>query len=113
MVVKNLNQASLPPCRCGSWLTHWLSYGKPSAGFLQRQKCAVVVCPNPFEAGGHVQKEVLEGLRIQGQVGDASWYVIPLCEACHRKHGATLIVEEACGIAPAHPRETCDREEVA
>lgn len=111
MVVKNLNRASLAPCRCGSWLTHWLRYGKPSHGFLQQQKCAVVVCPNPFERGGHVQKDLLEGRKVPGLVGDASWYVIPLCESCHQRSAEILMIEDECGLAPAHTRETCGREE--
>jgi len=110
MVVKNLNRVSLSPCNCGSWMAHWLSYGKPSVGFMQRQECAVVMCHNPFEVGGHVQKEVLEGQQAQGQVGDASWYVLPLCESCHRAQGATLTVDDACGLAPVYARETCGRE---
>lgn len=111
MVVKNLNRASLSPCRCGGWLTHWLRYGKPSQSFIQRQECAVVMCRNPFEVGGHVQKEVLEGRRVPGLVGDASWYVVPLCESCHQRSGAFLTIEDDCGLAPVHTRETCGREE--
>lgn len=107
MVVKNLNDNSIPPCRCGTWLSHWRKYGKPSDDFVRRKSCAVVMCQNPFEEGGWVQKEVLEGMRAPGMVGDASWYILPLCRDCNRKRGATLTVEGDCGLAPARAEETC------
>lgn len=113
MVVKNVNNALKITCGCGGWLTHWRRFGKPSAGFAQRQACAVVVCGNPIEVGAHVQKEVLEGMRTLDMVGDASWYVLPLCRDCSRKVGAFLTVDDGCGLAPASIAETCGRAEAA
>jgi len=107
MVVKNLNDHSLPPCGCGSWLNHWRAYGKPSEDFSRRQSCSVVTCSNPIEVGGLVQKEVLEGMKAFGMVGDASWYILPLCRECNRKRGTTLTVENGCGLASARVEETC------
>ncbi len=72
MVVKNLNGHAIPPCGCGSWLSHWRRCGKPSEAFSRRQSCSVVVCNNPIEQGGMVQKEVLEGMRALGMVGDST-----------------------------------------
>lgn len=107
MVVKNLNGHSIPFCRCGSWLSHWRGYGRPSESFSHGQSCSVVMCRNPIEEGGLVQKEVLEGMRTLGMVGDASWYILPLCRECNRKQGATLTVDAECGLASAKPEETC------
>lgn len=107
MVVKNLNGHSIPACRCGSWLSHWRCYGKPSEAFTHRQSCAVVMCRNPIEEGGRVQKEVLEGMKALGMVGDASWYILPLCRECNRKQGATLTVDDGCGLASVRAEETC------
>ncbi len=107
MVVKNLNGHAIPSCRCGSWLNHWRTYGRPSPAFVSRQRCSVVMCDNPIEAGGRVQKEVLEGMRTFGMVGDASWYIVPLCRQCLELRGATLTVDEGCGLAPARAEETC------
>jgi len=107
MVVKNLNGHAVPPCGCGSWLSHWRRCGKPSEAFSRRQSCSVVVCNNPIEQGGMVQKEVLEGMRALGMVGDASWYVVPLCRECNGRRGATLTVEDGCGLASARVEETC------
>jgi hypothetical protein len=112
MVVKNLNRTRRDVCRCGTWLTHWQRYGKPGDGFLHRQACSVVVCGNPIQAGGFVQKEVLEGMGAFGMVGDASWYIIPLCSECNRRQGASLTIEDDCGLAPASTLETCERHEV-
>jgi len=110
MVVKNLNGHSIPSCRCGNWLSHWRGYGRPSEAFSRRESCSVVMCTNPIEVGGRVQKEVLEGMRALGKVGDATWYIVPLCQACNRKQGATLTVEAECGLAPTRPEETCGVE---
>jgi hypothetical protein len=107
MVVKNVNGTFRLPCTCGCWLKHWQRFGRPSRAFAQRQTCAVVVCRNPIEAGAHVQKEVLEGMGPLGLVGDASWYVVPLCTPCSQKLGAQLIVDDGCGLAPANLEETC------
>jgi len=112
MVVKNLNRTEASPCGCGSWLAHWHNFGHPSQGFAQRQTCAVVVCPNPISVGAHVQKEVLEGRPMGGMRGDASWYVVPLCQDCCQKLGGVLIVEDDCGLAPANVSETCGSREV-
>lgn len=111
MVVNNLNRTSMSPCACGSWLKHWHQYGKPSRAFLDRQTCAVVVCANPIQAGGLVQKEVLDGLQRPGAVGDRTWYVVPLCAACAGAVGTRLRVEEDCGLVSANPQETCGRED--
>jgi hypothetical protein len=107
MVVKNVNGTFRLPCACGSWLKHWRRYGKPTKAFIQRRSCAVVACGNPIEAGAHVQKEVLEGLNPLGVVGDASWYVVPLCGPCSLRLGAHLTVDDGCGLAPTSPGETC------
>ena len=107
MVVKNLNGHSIPACRCCSWLSHWRCYGKPSEAFTHRQTCAVVMCRNPIEEGGRVQKEVLEGMKALGMVGDASWYILPLCRECNRKQGAILTVDDGCGLASVRAEETC------
>jgi len=112
MVVKNLNGTFKLDCGCSNWLRHWRRFGKPSEDFAKRQTCSVVVCRNAIEVGAHVQKEVLEGLRAPGMVGDASWYVLPLCHPCSQKRGATLIVDESCGLAPANVEETCGRAQV-
>lgn len=107
MVVKNVNGTSKPACKCGNWLTHWRKFGKPSADFVQRQKCSVRVCRNPIEVGVHVQKEVLEGIRTLGSVGDSTWYILPLCETCGQKHGVALVVHDGCGLASSNLGETC------
>ena len=109
MVVKNLNSTFRLVCGCGDWLKHWRRFGKPTPGFAEGQKCAVVLCPNPLEVGAHVQKELLQGLRVLGMAGDRSWYVLPLCRACSLKRGASLVVEDGCGLAPASIDETCGR----
>jgi len=109
MVVKNLNLVPEPErvCPCGSWLAHWERYGRPSEAFRRRRSCAVATCDQPVEVGGHIQKEVLEGLGPYGMVGDASWYVLPLCATCNRQQGARLVVADDCGLAPTSPGETC------
>lgn|ERR1035438_3639052 len=107
MVVKNLNGSPQTVCGCGSWLNHWRRYGKPSAAFAQRQRCAVVVCDHPIELGVPVQKEVLDGVRVLGMRGDASWYVLPLCLACSQKPESALMVDDGCGLAPTSLQETC------
>jgi hypothetical protein len=111
MVVKNLNGTLSPVCGCGDWLTHWQKYGKPSQAFTHRQQCSVVVCGQPIEVGAPVQKEVLEGMRTLGAVGDASWYVLPLCRECGQRRGVSLVVDAGCGLAPANIHETCGRKE--
>jgi len=111
MVVKNLNGTTRLACECGNWLTHWHRFGTPNQDFIQRQTCAVVVCTNPIEAGALVQKEVLEGMRTLGAVGDASWYVLPVCGDCNLRRGATLTVDDGCGLAPASAEETCGKAE--
>ena len=113
MVVKNLDGTSEHTCMCGSALAHWQDFGKPSPAFLQRQACSVVVCRNPIQVGAHVQKEVLEGRPVLGMVGDASWYVLPLCEMCSRRRGESLTVDDDCGLAPASLVETCGRHQVS
>jgi hypothetical protein len=50
-------------------------------------------------------------MRTLGMVGDASWYVLPLCRACGQGRGVSLVVEEGCGLAPANIQETCGRNE--
>jgi len=109
MVVKNVNGTFRLVCGCGDWLRHWQRFGRPSADFARERICAVALCRNPIEVGAHVQKEVLEGMRILGMVGDASWYVLPLCAACSRRRGEALIVSDDCGLAPANIDETCGR----
>lgn len=111
MVVKNANNApSIGTCGCGTWLTHWRRYGKPSAGFRLAATCAVVVCERPIETAVPVQKDVLEGLQALGR-GDASWYIVPVCRGCASRKGARLIVEEDCGLVPAQVLETCGRDD--
>jgi hypothetical protein len=107
MVVKNLNKTMSAVCSCGSWLNHWRRFGTPGPAFEGKQACSVRVCSNPIEVGALVQKEVLEGMKPLGMVGDASWYVIPLCGHCQRKSGVTLQVEDDCGLAPTNLNETC------
>lgn len=112
MVVKNVNGTFKLVCGCGNWLRHWRRFGRPSADFARTQTCSVVICRNPIEVGAHVQKEVLEGMRTLGMVGDASWYVLPLCSPCSLKQGTTLVVADGCGLAPANIDETCGRAQV-
>ena len=107
MVVKNLNKSRSAVCSCGSWLNHWRRFGTPGPAFAKKQLCSVVVCSNPIEVGALVQKEVLDGMKPLGMVGDASWYVIPLCAHCQRTSGLTLQVGDDCGLAPANLSETC------
>lgn len=107
MVVKNLNGHAIPTCRCESWLSHWRAYGRPTQEFARRQRCSVVTCDNPIETGGWVQKEVLEGMHALGMRGDATWYIVPICQACNGRFGATLVVDDGCGLAPAREEETC------
>jgi len=111
MVVKNVNGAMRTVCGCGSWLNHWRRFGTPGEAFTRKQACSVVVCSQPIEVGALVQKEVLEGMKALGMVGDASWYVIPLCSDHSRQRSGALQVEDDCGLAPASQDETCGHDE--
>jgi hypothetical protein len=74
MKVRNIQEGSrTPTCGCKSWLQHWEKNSGQKA-----ETCSALGCSNPANVGGHVQKR---------NVGDDSWYIIPICTFHNNQFG--------------------------
>ncbi len=91
MRIKNINGTSQMTCKCGSWLSHWKTYG----GNSNVRYCAASTCINTDLVGAHVQK---------ANSTDQGWYIAPLCKA-HNNHTGTL--EVSCTLVLANKSKTC------
>ena len=95
VTVKNVNGAAgnASQCpNCGRWLEHWRNCGV----FPLPSRCSVSGCPNPVDAGAHV--EVADG--------EGREYIIPMCSFHSGMNGVKLEVEPFRPIL-ASARETC------
>ena len=97
MKVRNLQEEShSPTCACESWLEHWEKNCGKKAGI-----CSALNCSKKAEVGGHVQKR---------DVGNDSWYIIPICKGCNGKHGQEYEVKSGTTFITVHETNQCRQQ---
>jgi hypothetical protein len=94
MRIKNINDMTEKPCRCGSWLEHW----KNLSHLPLPHVCQARGCQEAPVAGAFAQKD---------NYFDEAWFVVPLCHKHNRLYGASLDLAEGVVLVSAKASKSC------
>lgn len=86
--VRNINDPSVTPCKCGSWINHWKKITNKSPLICSREGC--------------METRDLVGAHVQYIDEDATWYIVPLCDTHNKQFGQEFTIKDNVPRAPAN-----------